>query len=527
MQKQLLHSTLSTLFFGSVLLSLSCCGGCGGCGGNTKSAFAEFHPEKEIEKHIDGYYSASLGEASNPKSGNPAVYIDFSEGLFQAYTKTPQNVEIIKAITNKLVSKSIEWFAMGGGVIKKLEYGSSQVYDEVVDPKQYTDIMAPIQETLKKITEGNNDALLVTDYEEYRTDRKENFENYPKSYFIDWLKKGNSITFFYTDYVEVNIKTKIKSAKHLYFSVFTHGSATESSMISMVRDVLKDRYATKEFTLNNNPYSVTNDYGGKDYTGLQNKQFNQWKNLNLNASLDKKLPYEVIGINKTWNEAVDKYVKNIIDKEDGIFLAKLFLNASDQSSYKLNKVAVKVYDVSEDYRYYAECEEAKNHQPKMTKDKGKNDVWDEVSKKDAITTTCYTKDKSELKKEWIYGQGSSKPLNLWDEVFSYDEKIFSDHLKNSPEKVELLTLFHKNYDLKKILNSSALLRIDFVIEDATFNSANIPIGDFQWSSTTVRDQINNSLAEAIRNTLQESSVSPNGKILYSYFIKLGNSTKSE
>ena len=521
MQVKFLKSIVIPAIAGGIVF-LSSCGGSG-----EKIAFSDFHPEKEIEKYIQGYYSASLGESSNPKTGRSAVFIDFSDGLVQAYTKNPQNVQIIQAITNKLVSPDIEWFALGGGKINPLDYNSNELFNKVSDPKQYKDIMAPIQETLKKITEGNNDALLVSDYEEYTTDGKEQFENYPKNYFINWLKKGNSITFFYTDYEEVNNKSKIKSAKHLYFTVFTHGSASESSMISMVRDALKDRYTTKEFTLNNNPYSVANEYGGKDYTGLQNKQFNQWKNLNLNASLDNKLPYEVIGINKVWNEDVDKYVKNIIDKENGIFLGKLFLNASDQSSYKLNKVSVKVYDVTEDYTFYAQCEEAKNHQPKMTKDKGKNDVWAEESKKDAIITTCYLKDKAELKKEWVYGPGNSKPLKTWDEVFSYDEKIFSDHLNNSSDKIELITLLHKNYDLKKISNPSALLRIDFVIDNATFNSANTQLGDFQWSSTTQKDRTNNSLAEAIRNTLQEPSVSPKGKILYSYYIKLGNNSKSE
>jgi hypothetical protein len=520
MQVKFLKSIVVPAIAGGIVF-LSSCGGSG-----EKIAFSDFHPEKEIEKYIHGYYSASLGESSNPKTGRSAVFIDFSDGLVQAYTKNPQNVQIIQAITNKLVSPDIEWFALGGGKINPLDYNSNELFNKVSDPKQYKDIMAPIQETLKKITEGNNDALLVSDYEEYTTDGKEQFENYPKSYFINWLKKGNSITFFYTDYEEVNNKSKIKSAKHLYFTVFTHGAATESSMISMVRDALKDRFTTKEFNLNNNPYSVTNEYGGKDYTGLQNKQFNQWKNLNLNASVDNKLPYEVIGINKVWNEDVDKYVKNIIDKENGIFLGKLFLNASDQSSYKLNKVSVKVYDVTEDYTFYAQCEEAKNHPPKMTKDKGKNDVWAEENKKDAIITNCYLKDKAELKKEWVYGQGNSK-LKPWDEVFSYDEKIFSDHLKNSPEKVELITVFDKNYNLKNIKNSSALLRVDFVIDDATFNNANTQLGDFQWSSTTQKDRTNNSLAEAIRNTLQEPSVSPKGKILYSYYIKLGNNSKSE
>ena len=521
MQDKFLKTIVIPAIVGGIVFLSSC------SGSGEKNAFSNFHPEKEVEKYIDGYYSASLGESSNPKSGKSSVYIDFSDGLVQAYTKNPQNVQIIRAITNNLVNPDIEWFALGGGKITPLDYKSSELYDKVTEPKQYKDIMAPIEETLKKITEGSNDALLVTDYEEYTIQGRENFENYPKDYFIDWLKKGNSITFFYTDYEEVNNKSKIKSAKHLYFTVFTHGSASESSMISKVRVALKDRYTTKEFTLNNNPYTITNEYGGKDYTGLQNKQFNQWKNLNLNACLDKKLPYEVIGISKAWNEGVDKYVKNIIDKENGIFLGKLFLNASNQSSYKLNKVSVKVYDVTEDYTFYAQCEEAKIHQPKMSKDKGKNDVWSGDSKKDPIITTCYENDKTELKKEWIYNLGTAKTLNTWDEVFSCDEKIFSDHLKNTPEKVELITIFDKNYKLKNVKSSSALLRVDYVIEDASFNNDNPQLNDFQWSSTIQEDKPNNSLAEAIRNTLLEPSVSPKGKILYSYYIKLGNNSKSE
>jgi hypothetical protein len=504
------------------LVFLSSCGGSG-----EKGAFSTFYPDKEIEKYIGGYYNSSLGESANPTSGKSSVYIDFSNGLVQAYTKNPQNVQIIQAITNKLVSPDIEWFALGGGKINPLEYNSNELFNKVSDPKQYKDIMAPIQESLKKITESNNDALLVTDFEEYTTDGKEQFENYPKQYFINWLNKGNSITFFYTDYEEVNAKSKIKSAKHLYFTVFTKGRPDENCMISMIRDALTGRFTIKEFTLNNNPYSVTNEYGGKDFTGLQNKQFNQWTNLNNNASIDKKLPYEVIGINKVWNEDVDKYVKNIIDKESGVFLGKLFLNASDQSSYKLNKVGVKVYDVTADYIYFAQCEEAKNHQPKLTKNDKKDDVWDGDSNKDPIIVECYEKDKTDLKNSYVYCKETAKNIEPWLEVFTHDESMFNGHIRNSPEKVEVITVFDKNYKLKNIKNSSALLRVDLVIDEATFNNENVQLGDFQWTSTTQKDRTNNSLAEAIRNTLQEPTVSPKGKILYSYYIKLGNNSKSE
>jgi hypothetical protein len=66
-----------------------------------------------------------------------------------------------------------------------------------------------------------------------------------------------------------------------------------------------------------------------------------------------------------------------------------------------------------------------------------------------------------------------------------------------------------------------------VIEDATFDDSNPKLADFEWQSTTVAGNTNKSLSDAIRNTLKDPSVSPKGKIIYTYYIKLGNTNKSE
>lgn len=332
------------------------------CGHDETGAWGKFKPLNEIDKYIQGYYDASLGELVNPKKGSPAVYVDFSDGLVQAYSSNPINRQIIQAITNKLVNPEIVWNGLGGSQIYKLEYNSNELFNKVTDASQYKETMAPIQDALRKIISSNNDALLITDFEEYTSDKTEQFENYPKTYFTEWLKKGNSISFFYTDaYIEKNKKSGVTTQKHLYFTVFTYGKPSETSMVSQIKDAFKGRIVTKEFDLNNNPYTVTNDYGGKDNTGIANQTFSKWANLNINASADKKLPYEVIGINKPWNKDLEKYIQNIINKEQGLFLTKLYLNALDQSSYKLNKVAVKVYDVSKDYEKYARFYEAKKN----------------------------------------------------------------------------------------------------------------------------------------------------------------------
>ena len=497
------------------------------CGEDESGAWDKFKPLTEIDKHIAGYYDASLGQAANPKSGNPAVYVDFSDGLIQAYTGNPLNGQIVQAICNKMLSPEIEWYSLGGSKITKLEYNSNQLYNKVSDPKQYKDIMAPIQEALKKITASSNDALLITDFEEYTSNGIEQFENYPKTYFTEWLKKGNSITFFYTDYSETNKKLKNTVQKHLYYTVFTHGKATDNSLITMVKDALKGRYETKVFELNNTPYSVANNYGGKDNTGIVNKSLSQRVNYNLNAYAESKLPYEVIGINIPWDKKIDEDIlQKIITKEDALFLNKLTMNAEDQKCFKLNKVAVKVYDVSADYEKYAQCNEVKNHLPVLTKNAKKEDVWDEKTSKDAIAKLCYNANSTVLKPEWTFSP-TDLSTKLWKEIFDLNKSIFEGHLKNEPAKIELQTVFHANYKLKNITDANALLRVDYVIEDATFNDANAQLNDFQWMSTTMPGKTNSSLSESIRNTLQETAVNPKGKIIYSYYIKFGNTNKSE
>ena len=497
------------------------------CNDDTKTnAFESFKPLNEIDKHIEGYYDASLGEASNPKSGNPGIYVDFSDGLSQAYTGNSQNNQIINAITNKLENPNIEWFALGSSKIIPLRIKGAQVYAKVTDPKQYKDIMAPIEDALKNITSSNNDAILITDFEEYTKDGKEQFLNYPKTYFTNWLKGGNSITFFYTDYSEKNKKSGITTDKHLYFTVFTHGKANENSMVTQIKEAFKGRITTSVFELNNSPYSVSNNYGGKENTGIANKNFAKWVNYNLNAYSDINSPYEVVGLNKPWNEDLDKYVQNIIEKEDGLFMNKLTLNALDQSAFKLNKIGVKVYDVSEDYEKFAQCAEAKNHIPVLIKNAKKDLVWDEKSKKDLITKECYTANQNTLKPEWIY-----KPIDLsantWEEFLDVNQEIISAHLKNDPGNVELNTVFHSNFKMKNFKNENALIRVDYVIEDAAFNDANPQLNDFQWQSGTQKGKTQTCLQEAIRNTLQDPSINPKGKIIYTYYIKFANSINSE
>ena len=509
-----------TFAFSTILFSS--CNGCNGCN-DDKSVWSNFKPLNEIDKYIDSYYDASLGEAANPKTGQPAIYVDFSTGVSQAYKPSSINQQIIKKIASIYDTSISKWYTLSNDKINPLNIESNLMYQKVIDQNSFNGIMAPIGDALKDITNSNNDAILITDFEGYTNNKKEDLSPFQKTYFTDWLKKGNSITFLYTNgYDEINGKNH--SVKHIYYTVFNHGKINNNSIIFRLKNALDgDKIIYTEFHLNNCPYTITNNYGGKQLTGIINNSLSKYVNYSNNANLDKQLPYEVIGINKAWNDNLDKYIKNIIKNEAGEFMGKLYLDAHDQSSYKLNKIDVKLYDVTKDYEFYARCLEAKNHLPKLAKDKGKNDVWSKVSLKDQIVNACYEKNTINLKKEWIYAMSKNpNDSKLIDEVFDYDKIIFSNHLKNSLNKVELITKFHNNYKLKNIENPNALWRIDFIIDDVTFNSSNLQLSDFQWQSIINPNETNNSLSESIKNTLLDPSVNPKGKIIYSYYIKLNN-----
>ena len=107
------------------------------------------------------------------------------------------------------------------------------------------------------------------------------------------------------------------------------------------------------------------------------------------------------------------------------------------------------------------------------------------------------------------------------EIFDFDKSIFSDHLKNTPKKVELITTFHKNFTGKLNNSDEMILRIDYIVE-ATDENYSAQLDAFKWNSVINKGKVNQSLYESIRNTLQETK--PKG-ILYSYYLKIDPTSK--
>lgn len=488
------------------------------------SAWDGFNPYKDFNKTISQYVRVIQKFTIEKKSGNPKVFVDFSDGMVQAYTNNPTNKDIIQAITNRLVSTDIEWYSLGNSKIEKLDYSANELFNKVTNPSAYKDLMAPIELALKEITSSQNDALLITDFEEYTEGGIEQFQNYPKEYFTSWLKAGNSITFFYTDYQETNPKSKIKTTKHLYFTVFTFGTPDKYSMVSFVKDALAGRNYTKEFTMGGKPFEIQTKYPSNDATGIANSTFQKWINFHYNGLNELRERFEVIGINKPWNEDLDEYIKIIIQKENRVFLSNLFLNVAGDSYYTLRDLDIRMYDISQDFDKFSKYLFISQNAPTFTLDEGKNKVWDANSAANPIIIAGYEKNTDKIKSEWLY-----QPVDLGSlavaEIFSLDGQLFNDHLMNDPKNIHLKTLFDEKYKIKGIKNPEGLFRIDIIHKDISFNFSNEQLKDFEWSSATQKGKVNNALAEAIRNTLQHPDITPQHKALYSYYIKFNFNSK--
>jgi len=476
--------------------------------------------DSNLNTRVEGYYNANLQHAGSLAIGSSKVYIDFSNGLIQAYQGNADNASMIEKITQKLTGSDIKWFGLGKGQIYPLNFPTTQLFNKVTDPNSYAnEMMAPIEMAVKEITASNNDALLVTDFEEYTTDGKEQFENFAKGYFTNWLSKGNSIDFIITNYQE---KTKDRRivGKHLYFIVFSYGS--ERKLLSDINYSLKDRgFKYEKFMLSTDFYTLSNEYGAdkkggnyydKDGTDIIGSlDANQY----VNGLKKGNKMFEFYAFQQPWK---DIYSNSKSMMEPGVpnpftdFYRKLFLDASKDDVFQLKGLEVKVSDITDDYLYFAKTKEALVHKPKITKDANGNSIFapDEI---DPISLTCYDT-KGSLLETWVYKPRENTVIN---EVFSLNTELYNNGFKDHKNKIELGIKYHNNF--KGILpNPNSLIRVDVVIADCNPNFDKL--GLFKWESTTISGKSNESLLEAIRNTLDR--VNPKGKVIYSYFIKAGD-----
>lgn len=427
-------------------------------------------------------------------SNNTSAYFDLSDGVVLAY-KNQGAASFLNATVQRLTSSgSCQVFSLAEDKITPLQLKQTQLYNKIMDPKSYTQQMAPIEKTLDKITKDGKSCLLVTDFEEFTPDRQVQHQSFATRYFVDWLKRGNDITFFVFDFVGVR-----NIPYHLYFIVFDNKS---HQFLSQIKESIVGVTGYQEFHLSTDAYTVSTHYpsaaqGGNYHdsstgedlvTGIMEDGSDiAYTNYGQGARLE----YYPLGV--SWEDAL----KNSQEATQAGFnprftdlFRNLFFDFSNQDSYIIQKLNVKVTDVEEDFQTYMLYQKALADKEKSTK---------------------HYDDNGKMLNDFDYTQHTIKTPEIKD-FLVLDQNLFNQSMMQSGgKKAEIGIKFSPNFKGSLIGGQpNDLLRIDVTIAESQPNLSPRLDQLFSWGA-------NNNLRDAVRNTLQE--MNPKGTVIYTYFAK--------
>jgi hypothetical protein len=504
------------------ILLIGCGDGCSGCMGCTGTTTFDAY-DSGIQDRIHKYHNTKNSPSASPseRTGNPQMYIDISDGIKYAYTdKNYDNTNLIEKAFGAISDDSLEVFELNKKGIKKSKLSSGMAVQKFLDPEKYNGRYAPIKDAIEQIVARENDAIIVTDFEAFNTNDDEIF-NAPtyKSSFISWLKQGNSIHFFVSNFTEKYKETLVK--KKLYFAVFSYGKIDNNSMITKVENRLPnvDRY---DMSASN--YVLSNNYGGPRKGGIYyDPSVTDPKARNifvLNQAayyngLDDGNAYEIYQFDLDW-PGIDKTRNNYEPMGMNAFLDKLHLDLSNEDAISIESVKVKVTDITEDYEYFAQCNEILNQPlPKVITNAEGDPIIDyEAEKKNQFIS--YYNSNGTIKTEWEYTAKKPKELRS---IFSLNKKLFDSNKTSDNTKVELAIQFHEHFSVENFDNPKGFLKVELIMDESKFNSTNNKLRFFKWPSLTEKGKENNSLLQSITATLEDPEVESNEHVLYTYYIK--------
>lgn len=134
----------------------------------TNCKTVETDPDKIVPdtEYITRYMEARDTIEVAPLAQGYAAYFDFSDGVNMAYND-PDSRNNLHNIVNAVTSPETEFYSLGNHEMKPMTGDAEQIFQDIMNPKNYEQQAAPIRKALQQIVDQNKPALLVTDYEEY------------------------------------------------------------------------------------------------------------------------------------------------------------------------------------------------------------------------------------------------------------------------------------------------------------------------------------------------------------------------
>lgn len=445
----------------------------------------------DLDKYVE------MTQSPNLLNDGASVYVDMSDGMNYAYA-TPQSQTLLQNVINKLAGNSaISFYGLADEKISPLEMSHTQLFNYMMNPASYDKQKAPIERALETIVQNRQPALLMTDYEEYKGGVIEQAA-YAKKYFTDWLAQGFNITFYKWDFVEGG------KTKHMFLSVFDDNANRLNSLVENAVRTTDPSIATyvlgsRDFAYpTSSPYASLKDggnyhnskgqdvvtavmsNGGKEDYVCYAKPYatasgEQGKFAPLDVSVGSMSEYYPIGVQ--WADAISnsKRMQETGVPQEDIYthlFRNLFVNFGAQNGYSIDGIEARVFDMQETMKAVAEAV-ANGDSIDIEKIEGINKP--EVN---MVLTT-----------------GMEPYNNLpegWNEIFvDFDNQFNGTFIGGVP--------------------TTNLLRANIVISKVT-PKVNEAVLFFGWDG-------NMSLANSVKETLMSNTSSPQGRILFTYYIR--------
>jgi hypothetical protein len=471
---------------------------------------------KEISSDLLGKYmhaTSSQVLMDNESTDDVRVYVDKSSGINEAFSSKigGKAKELLIAIAGQ---KNVKYFSVLQEISPEFIEGAPTNYYDKASNYHPTE-SASLEKALKTITENNGLSFFITDGEEFDSKGEEaNKEAWAQLSMENWIKKGNSIHFWITDF-QVRNKAKKEITKHLFFMAFVPlDMKSEKSFQDLVR-ALNDINPV-HLELSNTSWQVLKPDWPEQSTGLDPNLLKEGvfeRNIYLRNFENASGSYEFMSIQLPIKSEV-LTVPGALTKPQ--FYRDLYINLSNNKFFDISKLDIEVTEISKDLNMYAQFDEITSNQPNTVKDPSTNKT---ILDPESLYSCFYElkDDKPFLKSDYEYTKNYENSLK---ELFQFDEEIFKNSLKDDNLKVELGMRFHKNFNEgdQKLSNDYGynIVRVDFKIAefvDKSFSERSY----FTWESMWKPSEENTGLGKSIEQVIK--STEPKGKIIHTLFIK--------
>ncbi|MBR3670849.1 MAG: hypothetical protein IKN70_12745 [Fibrobacter sp.] len=520
-----LFKTLALLLAGSSALALF------GCGCPAKDGYDWDSPSPA--KLLETYHKGEVAvEQKAIVDDSLLIYQDFSDGFQEAW-KDANSMEFYRLFVSSLKISAAKFFVVGEKSLDLIAgISEKDLFARVTNPKNYNRNYAALDNALNKIVSDKKRAVFVTDGELFSKDGGESELPWAREGFAKWLKDGNKLSFYVTDFIEK------KKKKHVFYMIFT--PADEIGSKADVTDALE--YALKNmqvpgselkyvsFHFQNNAFGLEKGFSGKAPGSLSG----DLEVMEDSYALNSKGNWEYADVALNWSGIYTYFVENAVSEKTGKPIkggypligkrenssqsASLALNATALEFYKVNSVKLRVKDIHDDFMSYAtEAKCLQNPQEVKKRDNGEVEIDPETEEPIIIKEGepgCFD-GKGNLLPEFKY---SPKPAKVVTDVFVLNTDHFNETMMHNAKgeiEIQLAPNFEETSALTCDECSENFLKLELIVDDVVPVTSNPNLQNFIWEGQKL--PTNKAMYESVIMALRDAI--PQGKVLYTWYIK--------